>query len=127
MTNCVARGGLCPALEPRRLECDGAGPASFRSHHDLVATASNTTGGWRATITLPWTLFSIYFGEDGAAAAARWPLWRLNTYRYDYPDSRDAYELSGWSPTRTSSFHVPSRFGVVVLSEYEREPLERSM
>ena len=45
-----------------------------------------------------------------------WRLWRANFYRYGYPAGAEApYNLSAWSPTREGSFHVPKRFGVLVL------------
>jgi hypothetical protein len=46
-------------------------------------------------------------------------VWRVNFYRYSYPDGPNAafdnYELNAWSPTHGPSFHVPNRFGVIVL------------
>ena len=46
-------------------------------------------------------------------------MWRVNFYRYSYPDGPNAafdnYELNAWSPTHGPSFHVPNRFGVIVL------------
>jgi hypothetical protein len=48
-----------------------------------------------------------------------WQLWRMNFYRYSYPSGPDAkydnFELNAWSSTHDPSFHVPERFGVVVL------------
>ena len=117
------KGSFCCLLQadlaPATFECDGLGPASFGGLHDLAIRAMNTTQGWRADFTLPWSLFGPYFGAGGAVAAAEWPLWRVNLYRYDYPDPSDhaTYELSGWSATHADSFHVPARFGVVVLSD----------
>ena len=47
-----------------------------------------------------------------------WKLWRANFYRYGYPGGAEApYNLSAWSPTREGSFHVPEKFGVVVLDD----------
>ena len=117
-TNCLSPDGVCPGLSPATFECDGRGPASFSGLHDLIISATNTTRGWRADFALPWTLFAPYFGAGGETAAAQWPLWRVNVYRYDYPDPSDhaTFELSGWSATHADSFHVPARFGVLVLS-----------
>ena len=64
---------------------------------------------------------SAEVGVSGAAGAALepWRVWRVNFYRYDYPDGPNGdfsnYELTAWSPTHSPSFHEPSRFGVAVL------------
>ena len=66
-------------------------------------------------------MFDPWFANGRAATAgpggvSPWPLWRLNLYRYAFPNKTDPTpELSGWSPTHDPSFHVPARFGVAYL------------
>ena len=77
-------------------------------------------GWWADHLFVPWSLFNGYFANGDAARAGPggkpWGLWRLNLYRYDYPyGDRTTHELSGWSSTFCDSFHVPQRFGVMVL------------
>jgi len=120
------------------LACTGL--ASFA--HNMTVAAVNATDGasWATSLFIPWGIWAPQFqpaaaasskSGDGAGAVATraaaatgaslepWRLWRLNFYRYDYPDGPNAafdnYELSAWSPTHSPSFHEPSRFGVAVL------------
>ena len=119
-TNCLApAGGGCPALAPHQIACDddaggAAAGAPFANLTDLTIAAAARAAGWHAALALPWDLWAPFFGDD-VAAASRWPTWRVNAYRYDFPRNRSSHELSGWSPTHTGSFHAPARFGVVVL------------
>ena len=66
---------------------------------------------------MPWEMFPAEYSPSGDGKP--WSVWRMNFYRYSYPDgpdkSYDNYELNAWSSTHSGSFHVPSRFGVVVL------------
>eukprot|EP01065_Artemidia_motanka_P027719 TRINITY_DN32915_c0_g1_i1.p1 TRINITY_DN32915_c0_g1~~TRINITY_DN32915_c0_g1_i1.p1 ORF type:complete len:286 (+),score=43.32 TRINITY_DN32915_c0_g1_i1:51-860(+) len=117
----------CPA--PGQLQC--AGRATFPGTDGLTVRSVNNTGGpaapagtpgwWQAAVTVPWKVYSGYFTAGKPATAGPdggpWRLWRMNFYRYDYPNPPDTqhYELSGWSPTHDPSFHVPQRFGVVEL------------
>lgn len=105
---------------------------------DVKVTVHNDTSGnsWGHELFLPWNLFPAEFAPKTnptspmpcthdltaeciypkSTSPTPWPLWRLNMYRYDYPDGPDMpYELSGWSSTHDPSFHVPARFGVAVL------------
>ena len=81
-----------------------------------MTVATNATArGWRADLFVPWGIFADEFRPAGGHP---WPHWRLNVYRYDYPDGPDApFELTAWSPTHDASFHVPARFGRATLVE----------
>lgn len=77
----------------------------------VSAHVANTTRGWRASVDIPWSLLL-----HGSAYASPPAVWRLNLYRLDqavgFPQ-----EFTAWSPTFKSppAFHVPQRFGVMVL------------
>ena len=73
-----------------------------------------TTTGWINTVFIPWSMFADKYRPHNGAP---WKLWKANFYRYDYPeipkDNFTNFELSGWSPTHTPSFHTPSQFGLL--------------
>ena len=90
------------------IECNGLD--HFEMFPNLIAKAHNITGtGWGVDLTVPFKMFPPEYQQS--------KIWRANFYRYDYPKGRDQYELSGWSPTECGSFHVPKRFGVLILEE----------
>jgi hypothetical protein len=120
---CIAAEAPCAAGP---LPCSGA--AAFPLNMTVVTTTASDY--WTTGLFVPWGLFAPEFqpryaaagghsGGDGGEALAPWRTWRVNFYRYDYPQGPNAdftnYELSAWSPTHTPSFHEPSRFGVMVL------------
>ena len=77
--------------------------------HNMTTRTKTTADGWSSDLFIPWAIFTTEFRPTNGRVH---PLWRLNFYRYDYPDGKDKpFELSAWSPTHDASFHVPSRFG----------------
>jgi hypothetical protein len=77
-------------------------------------------GWWANDLVIPWSTFKQPFLDH--TASPPWKIWRANFYRYDYPFPKpdgdgynSSHELSAWSPTHSSTFHIPPRFGVVVL------------
>ncbi len=110
-TTCIDEN-LCKASGP--LPCSGA--ADFP--HGMTFHVSNATGAWLSTLFLPWGVFAPEF-RPAAAGAAPWALWRVNFYRYSYPNppspAFDNFELNAWSPTHNPTFHIPARFGVAIL------------
>jgi hypothetical protein len=93
------------------------------NQYNLTTNAFNYTNGWGIELTIPWKLFSPEFqpidSEEDEMNLTPWSVWRMNFYRYSYPNGPNHgfnnYELSGWSPTHDPSFHVPEKFGVIVL------------
>ena len=113
----------CDACVPGvRYPCSGRDSFKPWSKYGLGVEVTNTSDGWHSTLTMPFALFGDFMSRGGS-----WPLWRLNLYRYAYPDgpspSFDNYELSAWSPTHDPSFHVPARFGVGMLVDSSGAPL----
>ena len=99
----------CAAAGP--LPCNGTNAFA----HGMTVATTATARGWRADLFVPWGIFADEFRPAGGHP---WPHWRLNVYRYDYPDGPDApFELTAWSPTHDASFHVPARFGRATLVE----------
>ena len=136
VTNCNLGG---PAPKPKAL-CLTAGTLPGCTGRDTfpgagaglnVNVTNSTHGGrdgregwWADHLFIPWSLFNGYFANGDAARAGpggrAWPLWRLNLYRYDYPNppygtTSSGHELTAWSPTGAPNFHVPQRFGVMTL------------
>ena len=89
--------------------------------YGLKTNAFNTSTGWGIEMTIPFELFAPEFQPTTRIVKNKIPhsLWRINFYRYAYPNGPNNnftnYELSGWSSTHDPSFHVPARFGIVVL------------
>jgi hypothetical protein len=131
-STCVSVTG-CPPQPGLGLNLPCHGLATFP--HNLTVAVKNVTGGYTTRLFIPWSLFAPEFQpqvrnradvatsvnsiDASNMAAEPWPLWRINFYRYDYPTGPNGdfsnYELTGWSPTHSPSFHEPSRFGVMVL------------
>lgn len=113
-STCVSETG-CGADSIGTLPCSGM--ANFA--HNMTVAVSNNTRSWETHLYIPWGIFDPKFQPQGANALTPWPYWRLNFYRYDYPDGPNEdfsnYELTGWSPTHEANFHVPERFGVAVF------------
>jgi len=99
----------CKNCKAGNLPCSGMADFSPLAIH---AKATNHTGSWTVSLQLPWNMFPPEFPQTPNP----WGIWRANFYRYDYPNGpRDSPELSGWSPTHNPSFHIPERFGILVL------------
>lgn len=58
---------------------------------------------WQVEVTLP-------FADLGVSPPKPGEVWRANFYRYNREREKSA-DLVSWSPTRTRTFHEPSRFG----------------
>lgn len=108
---CIASAG-CD--HPGTLPCTGR--ASFP--HGMTSSAANGTASWSIDLMVPWASFPPRYAPSKSGGIP-WHVWRVNFYRYSYPDGPNAafdnYELNAWSPTHGPSFHVPNRFGVIVL------------
>ena len=96
-------GWDCPGLEA---EVHLAAPTSGRDD-------------WTVRLRVPWAGLAPIWHRPVPA-----PVWRANFLRVERPagphgagPSSDADEFSAWSPTRRdpADFHVPRRFGVLVL------------
>jgi len=96
------------------LECTGINTFP----HHLTTTALNKSKGWGIEMIIPWEMFAKEF-QPTMLTQQPHSIWRMNFYRYSYPNGPNSkfsnYQLSGWSPTHDPSFHVPARFGVIVL------------
>lgn len=117
-TNLQARAArqslTAPSLQDCMLNCTGA--ANFAA--GLTASAETTSGGYMVQLSVPFTIFAPQFGPYHSASTP-WPTWRMNFYRYDYPNGPNVnfsnFELTAWSPTHSGSFHAPHAFGHVLL------------
>ena len=126
-STCVSETG-CGEGSIGTLPCSGI--STFA--HNMTVAVANRTRAWETHLYIPWGIFDPQFqppsggggGGGGSSSSssnttAPWPFWRLNFYRYDYPDGPNDdfsnYELTGWSPTHEANFHVPERFGVAVF------------
>jgi hypothetical protein len=114
-TNCEPGG--CQA---GTLPCQRGSSSTFPGAPDLRGRAIPFEGGWGDELFVPFSLFPEGFRPGGPNGRGEpWPLLRGNFYRYDFPDPPNAnftnFELTAWSPTHDASFHVPARFGVLVL------------
>ena len=115
-STCISSFGC---KNPGILPCSGR--ASFA--YGMTSTASNSSAGdaWSIELFVPWEIFPAKYAPN-VREKLPWSTWRMNFYRYSYPSGPDKdydnYELNAWSPTHSSSFHVPARFGVVVLDPH---------
>ena len=113
--NSAGNSSTCVAAN----DCTKSGtlPCSGRAtfEHGLTVNVTNGSATYATELFVPWELFAPRFRVRDDEP---WPHWRLNFYRYDYPDGPAGdYELTAWSPTHSPSFHVPARFGVAVLGK----------
>jgi hypothetical protein len=109
----------CDPAAAGTLNCTGL--ANFE--RGLTVKAHNSTDhlSWGITLRIPWAIFANEFQpQDLHSFSTYWPIWRLNFYRYDYPSGPPPakFELEGWSPTHTGSFHEPNQFGYAVFVPY---------
>lgn len=113
--NSLGNTSYCPTSSG----CSKSGPlpctgkSNFPSYGFQGKAANFSTSSWGTKLFVPWTAFSEEFQMKGGKP---WEMFRMNFYRYDYPNGpASGYELSGWSPTFSGSFHVPERFGIIYL------------
>ena len=102
----------CGDCVPGERECRHANFYPNNPTMELAAEyITNEAGrrvGWRTQRLLPFLMFH--------ALGSSTRMFRFNLYRYSYPYDLDGpMELSAYSPTWNPSFHVPSRFGLMVL------------
>lgn len=71
----------------------------------LETGVERTADGWTTEITIPFASVADATPQPGAE-------WRVNFTRIDRPRDRER-ELTAWCPTMASTFHVPSRFGIL--------------
>lgn len=71
----------------------------------LRTAVARTPEGWAAELAIPFASIAAEAPQSGA-------IWRVNFLRIDRPENLPR-ELSAWSPTLTSTFHVPERFGAI--------------
>ena len=113
-----------PSTKTGQLPCSGlgsfpTGPTSSAWNASDGSSSSQASSSleWGVKTTVPWTMWAEKFRPGGSGP---WPTWRANFYRYGWPEAPNAgfsnFELSGWSSTHDPSFHIPARFGVLVLS-----------
>jgi len=71
---------------------------------------------WSAELAIPFASLTANLPVSGSE-------WRVNFTRIDRPPGVER-ELSAWSPTWRSTFHVPERFGILqfVASRSGKEP-----
>lgn len=70
--------------------------------------------GYRVELAIPWSSLAVD-GEpvgtpDGGA------VWRINLFAIDRPLGDGGAVAAAWSPTYTNDFHVPHRFGRVMMA-----------
>jgi hypothetical protein len=62
--------------------------------------------GWSAEFLIPFAALTPDTPRTGSE-------WRVNFCRIDRPKGASYRELSAWSPTVMTTFHVPQRFGLL--------------
>ena len=77
-------------------------------------SANTVAGGWKADLFVPWAVISSGTGS-AMHSGKHQRVWRANLARFDTPAGAVVHEQSAWSPTLSSSFHVPHRFGILVI------------
>ena len=96
--------------------CSSSDDFSASGNPGYSASTDVGSMGWSANLTVPFSAFADFNAFDGAGVPKE---WRLNFYRYTYPDGANQnftnYELTGWSSTHSPTFHVPARFGFATL------------
>jgi Carbohydrate-binding family 9 len=97
-------------------DCKITNPSGHYDDHLLVDKAWNAEGlewhaktsperqQWWAFLKIPWQDISGFHGE-----------WRANFYRIER-SRKSGTELSCWSPTFSTSFHVPAYFGRLIIA-----------
>jgi hypothetical protein len=70
----------------------------------LKTKTERTSDGWSAAFRIPFASLGDCHPKKN--------VWRANFLRIERPQ-HEGRELSAWSPTFVSSFHVPERFGLL--------------
>ncbi len=85
----------------------------------VLSDPSQPDQEWRVEVSLP-------FAAIGQSAPKTGDVWRGNFYRYNRTTGK-AVEHCAWTPTLTSSFHEPTRFGYLEFGGESQAGLDRSM
>lgn len=112
--NSLGNASTCVAEKCTSGQLPCSGMANFA--HGMHAAAKNFSHAYQTSLFVPFEIFAKPFRLKNDKP---WKTWRANFYRYDYPSGPNKtfqnYELSAWSPTFSPSFHVPSRFGHLIM------------
>lgn len=89
-------------------------------NYGTVNNRSDVDKGSVFEIAMPWKGFGIVAGSAQIPPKPG-DVWRININRYERPRGEEfanqrgdaGAELSGWSPLKLISYHVPERFGYV--------------
>ena len=84
-----------------------------RASPDGAANDETPDRGYTVELSIPWSAFS-YGDMAPSIAPPAGASWRLNFYVMD-ARADGSQRGEGWSPTLTSDYHVPSRFGRVTF------------
>ena len=79
----------------------------------VMVSQSDQVTGWAAALFIPFAVIST---KGLATRPVPSRVLRANFARFDTPRGVKAHEQTAWSPTLSGSFHVPHRFGVLVLA-----------
>lgn len=91
-----------------------------RMQHAVMnyGTVNNKTDVDKGSVfefALPWKGFGKIAGTANIPPKPG-DVWRININRYERPrEGENTIELSGWSPLKLHSYHVPERFGYVTF------------
>lgn len=88
-----------------------AGLRSAVKVRGTVSRADDRDDFWQVEVTLP-------FADLGVPPPRAGDVWRANFYRYNRGRGQPA-DLVSWTPTRTPTFHEPSRFGYLEFGRTE--------
>jgi len=97
----------CEGCAKQSIELPCTGKNTFPDHQ-ITHKVEVTENTYTTQRYIPFAIFPEKLRQNR--------VWRANFYRYSYPDGfARKYELSGWSPTYSPSFHEPKRFGILVF------------
>jgi len=129
---CIDAEDVCPGCanatertcqETGAFDCEGECLGRFTN--GVVGVSDITEDGWELRLQLPWNIFAEWARPTVVIGSVTpWPHWRINLYRYSYyrGTGPEDFELDAWSPTHSSSFHDPRRFGFATMGDVAKGP-----
>jgi hypothetical protein len=79
-------------------------------------TSTNVDTGMTVEVKIPWRALDTNMTRKVSLPPKNNDQMRINFYRIDQRTGVASQDLSAWSPTLTTTFHTPAKFGNIIFS-----------